>query len=152
MVPKGCARLICFPGCCRQRGPGPGLYSPWISTRFQATVQTKGPLVVIWAMDIYTEPCCCMVTDLDMAFSGSIGWNHHSLRWLPRLLPWLLLSNPKSPDPPLFIVIQLSHFSFCPIPPPHTCTSRWLMLQVGHTQGKASGLSIFLPMQSSQRK
>lgn len=80
MVPTGWAESDPLsPECCRQRGTGPSLCSPWISMWFQAAVQTRdttGTLGVIWAMDIYTD-----------RHSGSIGWNHYSLRWLPRLLP-----------------------------------------------------------------
>lgn len=78
-VPKGCAGLVCSPECCRQRGTGPSLCSPWISMWFQATVQTR---------------------DIHRAFGSNMGHGHlhtalllsghrprHGLQWQHKLEP-----------------------------------------------------------------
>ena len=33
------------------------------------------PVGVTWAMGIYTEPCCCMATDLEMVLGSNMGWD-----------------------------------------------------------------------------
>ena len=81
-------------------------------------------LAEICAMDIDTDPCCCMAMDPDMFLGGRIGW--HFITWqegfshlaVP-LQPSRLLSCLSSNN-------NLFHFFFSPISPPCACTSQCL--------------------------
>lgn len=83
-------------------------------------------LVVTWAMDIDTVPCCRKAMDPDIVFlGGSTG--------LGQISPWpqvtvqashtrLFFIAFESAIPPRFIVHKLLCFSFSPISPPHPCS------------------------------
>lgn len=51
------------------------------------------PVVVTWAMGIYTEPRCCMATDLDMTLGSIMSWDFTAASgdlaaYSPRALPF----------------------------------------------------------------
>lgn len=125
-----------YPKWCRQWGTGPVLSSPWTSTWSEATAQTrmsKWLLVIIWAMNIYTEPCCWLVMDTDMALSSSTGWDftmvsggstgfsHQAVPHHPHISRSLPLLG--APTVPLLLLSHLStthlHISVAPSPMGH---------------------------------
>lgn len=87
---------------------------PWISA---------WSLVVIWATDTNTDPCCCMVTDQTWlsvaARTRTWLWPQVAVQAHNSLFPFTLVS----PNPPFFILLKSFCFPFSPISPPHTWTS-----------------------------
>lgn len=78
----------------------------------------------MWAMDIHTDPCCCITINSDHALSSSMAE--------PSPWPWvavqathirLILTTLVFPAAPLFTVHKPLSLSFSPISPTHTVLS-----------------------------
>jgi len=78
-------------GTFQRWGTGPAQHSPWTSTLFQVA----WPLVVIWATNIDTDPCCYMAMNpymalraawaFTMASGGRAGYSHQIAPLHPHL-------------------------------------------------------------------
>lgn len=80
-------------------------------------------MVVTWAMEIDTDPCCCMTKDTDMVLSSKVSKDFTMVSSGPQTTHIsLFLPTFVSSDSPPFIVINLFCFSFSPISLPHTHT------------------------------
>lgn len=121
---------------------GVALHSPWISPWSQVAAQTKDICMVISGNISHLHQ------HRPLLLCGYRAWHGPQQQqqstgetslW-PRVAGQathirLFLSTLESPVASLFRLLKLFCFSFSPISPPHTCTSQWLLLWVGHMAG-----------------